>query len=93
MVEYRAPYPTWREQLYWLYRKYVRRESIPAKAWVTLTCPNSDGVVIATEHTDPTDVQRDAEIDRKICTYDCPECQHSHRWLWGPPAPIILTDA
>ena len=91
MVEHRDPYPNWREKTYWLYKKYVKREDIPPKAWVKLSCPDTD-TIIATEHTDPVDVERDVQGGTQISTYECPNCEADHRWLWGPPAPIRLSD-
>jgi len=64
---------------------------IGKKATVQLSCPET-GAVIATEHTDPVNIERDVKGGTGIWTYDCGACGSRHRWLWGPPAPIRLTD-
>lgn len=89
MVDYRDPYPSWRERLKWLYVKYFSDETVPPKAHVKLKCPET-GEVFGTEHTIPTDVEHDVRAGTGIWTYRCDECGDEHRFLWGTPAPILV---
>ena len=90
-VPYRDPYPDLRERLYWLWVRYATGRDVPPKAWVRLNCPET-GDVFATEHTDAVNIDRDVKGGTGVYTYDCPGCDTQHRFLWGPPAPILLTD-
>lgn len=89
----RDPYPGSLERLKWAWVRHVTDQDVPPKAWVKLYCPET-GRVIATEHTEPVDIEHDVEGDRDfggdvgIWTYECIDCGNEHRWLWGPPAPI-----
>lgn len=91
-VKYRDPYPPLREKLYWSWVKYATTRDVPPKSWVQLSCPES-GDVIATEHTEPLEIERDVKGGTGIYTYDCSDCGSLHRFLWGPPAPLRLIDA
>lgn len=91
-VTYRDPHPNLREKMYWLWVRYATSRKVPPRSWVQLSCPDS-GDVIATEHTEPVEIERDVEGGTGIWTYDCPDCGSLHRFLWGPPAPIRLVDA
>lgn len=56
--------------------------------YVELSCPET-GRTIATEDSTP---EWEDDEDHAIARYDCPDCPSTHRFLWGPPAPIRLYD-
>lgn len=85
---YRDPFPSLTERLYWLWVRFRTNYDVPPKSWVQLSCPET-GRVIATEHTDPLEADKDIEHGTGVCTYDCPECG-THSFLWGPPCPVLL---
>ncbi|WP_458188456.1 hypothetical protein [Haladaptatus sp. NG-WS-4] len=55
---------------------------------VEIRCPETLNL-IATEHTDPDDWDSDVRDGEGIATYECPECGREHRYLWGPPVPLL----
>lgn len=87
-ANYRDPYPSLREQIYWFYVRWFTRRDVPEKAWVRIQCPKTDEV-IATENTDPQTIDRDVEGATCIASYGCPYCESAHQYVWGAaPAPI-----
>ena len=58
---------------------------------VRLKCPETDAT-IATEYTVPIKYVDDVDGGTCITSYECDECGGVHRFLWGPPAPIRLSD-
>lgn len=90
-VSYRDPYPNLIEKIRWFWIRFFTDREVPPKSWVQLSCPET-GRVIATEHTEPVDVDRDVKGGTGVWSYECPECGAVHRWLWGPPAPIRVED-
>ena len=88
---HRDPYPDLREKVYWAWVKHFTDREVPPKSWVQLSCPET-GDVIATEHTEPVKINREASNENGIWTYDCRACGEHHSWIWGPPVPILAVD-
>ncbi|WP_458209294.1 hypothetical protein [Haladaptatus sp. NG-SE-30] len=58
---------------------------------IEIRCPETLGL-IATEHTEPESWDSNVRDGEGIATYDCQECGDEHRYLWGPPVPLLETE-
>ncbi|SIQ84642.1 hypothetical protein SAMN05421858_0588 [Haladaptatus litoreus] len=58
---------------------------------IEIRCPETMEL-LATEETDPDEWDSDVDDGEGIATYDCSHCGGQHRYLWGPPVPLILDE-
>ena len=72
-------------------RERFDRPRIGVTHSVELYCPVTDEQ-FGTERTEAVDVDRDVDGGVGIWTYECSVCDGTHRFLWGPPAPICLDE-